>query len=109
MTEDTTARVEKLRIRLNVTCKGTLIALTEEGAIVHVPTAQPPGRQITLALECGPGHTTHIPGQVVRSVPLPQHPPAGTEHHVTVRFLDLRRETVASVRRVMEDIGSVRF
>lgn len=102
MTADATSRFKKPRVRVNVTCEGILIALTEQGAVVQLPTAQTPQRQTTLAIEGNGGETLHLPARVVRSVRMAQHTSARAEHYVAVEFLELPRGTAAAVRRIID-------
>jgi hypothetical protein len=92
---------ESLRVRLNVTCKGILIALHERGAVVQLPTAQRAERQTTLAIEDHRGETVYIPARVVRTEPHTPSPATGPQHHVFVEFLELSQHTAAAVRTLI--------
>ncbi len=102
MTGNATSRIEQLRVRLNVTCEGFLIALSEAGALVQLPRPPLPDRQTTLAIEDDGGDTLHLPARIVRSVPHAQHTLARTVHYVAVEFLELPRATAAAVRGIID-------
>ncbi len=101
MFADATARVEPHRVRVNVTCEGILLALSERGAVVRLPKAHAPERQTTLAIEREGGATLHLAARIVRSVPRGHlaSPPA---HDIAMEFLDLPRESAAAVRRIID-------
>lgn len=92
----------RLRVRLNVTCAGTLIALNEVSAIVELPHPQSPDRQTTLAIEAAEGDTIHIPARIVRTEPHTPSPATRPDHQVVVEFLELSRQTAAAIRRLIE-------
>jgi hypothetical protein len=101
MTGNAASYSESLRVRLNVTCKGILIALHERGAVVQLPTAQRAERQTTLAIEDHHrGETVYIPARVVRTEPHTPSP-TGPQHHVFVEFLELSQHTAAAVRTLI--------
>jgi hypothetical protein len=72
------------RIRVNVTCEGTLLVLTGAGAIVQVPRA-PRQSQTTLAIEESEG-TRYLAARVVSAVPHITGPER-TEYRVALEFL----------------------
>jgi hypothetical protein len=102
MFADATSRFEQPCVRVNVTCEGILLALSERGALVQLPRPQLPDRQTTLAIEDDGGDTLHLPARIVRSVPHAQHTPTRTVHYVAVEFLELPRGTAAAVRRILD-------
>lgn len=88
-----------LRVRLNVTSKGTLMALNDRGAVIHLLTPHTSGRQTTLTIERAGERALHLPAQVIRTVAVV--PPTGRlEHHVEVQFLPLAAEGLARLREV---------
>lgn len=93
---------DTLRVRVNVTCAGTLLALSEYGAIVQLPTAQRPQRQTTLAIEDESGETVYIPARVVRTEPDAELTFQPAEHHVAMEFFGMSLQTAAAVRRIIE-------
>jgi hypothetical protein len=101
MTGNATSYIEKFHVRLNVTCEGILLALSERGALVQLPRPQLPDRQTTLAIEGDGGDTLHLPARIVRSVPHAQTL-ARTVHYVAVEFLELPRATAAAVRGIID-------
>lgn len=101
MFADAALRVEQPRVRVNVTCEGILLALSERGALVQLPRPQLPDRQTTLAIEDDGGDTLHLPARIVRSVPHAQTL-ARTVHYVAVEFLELPRATAAAVRGILD-------
>ena len=107
MTSNGALRVAKRRVRINVTCSGILIALSEDGAIVQLPTPQPPHRQTTLAIEYEDGETVYIPARIVRTEPQTPSAPARPEHHVVVEFLELSRQTAAAIRALIDGTDTV--
>jgi hypothetical protein len=102
MIASATSGFEKPRVRVNVTCEGTLLALSERGAVVRLPTAQTPERQTTLAIEGSGGETLHLAARVVRSVPRAQLTSTQPEHDVAIEFFELPRRTAAAVRRIID-------
>jgi hypothetical protein len=98
----TTSPLDTLRVRVNVTCAGTLLALNERGAMVQVPTAQRPQRQTTLAIEDESGETVYIPARVVSTEPYAQLTFQPLEHHVAMEFFGMSLQTAAAVRRIIE-------
>jgi hypothetical protein len=88
-------RFAETRVRVNVTSDGTLLDLTERGAVVQLRAAQTIARQTTVALT-NMGETLHLPARVLESVP---HVGA---HRVTMEFFNLPRHTLAAVRRLVD-------
>ncbi|OFW07660.1 MAG: hypothetical protein A3I61_17915 [Acidobacteria bacterium RIFCSPLOWO2_02_FULL_68_18] len=87
------------RVRVNVTCEGTLIALTDSGAVVRLPRPPRPHTQTTLAIE-GLEGTQYLPAHVVSAVP-----EAGAsqriEYRVALTFLTLSSDAAAAVARLL--------
>lgn len=98
----TTSPLDTLRVRVNVTCAGTLLALNERGAIVQVATAQRPQRQTTIAIEDEAGDTLYIPARVVRTEVDTQRTFQPPEHYVAMEFFGMSAQTAAAVRRLIE-------
>lgn len=96
--------VQHVRVRLNVTSEGVLVAFNTLGAIVRLPTAQAPGRQTTLAIERFGGDTVHLAARVVRST---AHTSAPAEHYVTLQFLGLPDGAAAQVERILDDAVAI--
>ena len=76
--------IAQRRIRVNVTCEGTLVVLTGSGAIVQVPRA-PRQSQATLAIEQSEG-TQYLAARVVSAVPHIAGPER-MEYRVALEFL----------------------
>jgi len=88
-----TARVRlTLPVRVNVTNRGTLVDLSEGGALLLVGRAYDVGKQIPVAIEAATG-TVHLAARVVRCVATAARPqPAtlgDTSYYVAVEFLAL--------------------
>jgi hypothetical protein len=88
----------RLRVRVNVTCAGTLIALNEASAIVELSQPQSPDRQTTLAIEAAEGDTIYIPARVVRTEPNARSTASRPAHYVFMEFLEPSRQTAAAIR-----------
>jgi hypothetical protein len=88
-------RFTATQVRVNVTYDGTLLDLTDRGAVVELRAAQTPERQTTVAL-IDMGETLHLPARVVASV---RHVDA---HRVTFEFFNLPRQTLAALRRLLD-------
>lgn len=99
---DHASHAERLLVRVNVTCKGVLVALDERGAIVQLATAQRPDRQTTLAIEDFAGETLYLPARIVRTEPDAQPSVARREHYVSMEFFELPDDTAAAVRRLID-------
>ena len=56
-----------LKVRLHRLCQGTLIDISEAGALVWLPIEQVPDKQVTLQVEWK-GETVHLPARIVRVV-----------------------------------------
>lgn len=97
----------KMRVRLNITCVGTLIALHEKGAVVRLPSPQTPHRQTTLAIEHDRGDTVYVPAKVVRTEPHAVSADTRPEHQVVVEFLELSRQTAAAIRALIAGTDTV--
>lgn len=93
-----------LPVRINVTCEGRLIDLSEGGALLRVPRHQKPEKQVTLAIQGR--ETVHLAARVVRSTPVPvdtrSAPSPRTEYEVAVAFLDAGQATGAKVRHLIQ-------
>ena len=61
-------RPGRLRVRLHRTCEGILVNISESGALVQVPSAMAPDRQVTVNLDIGET-PFQLRGRVVRSSP----------------------------------------
>jgi hypothetical protein len=108
MGADHAAGVEaRLRVRVNVTCTGTLVALDEASAIVELPRPQPPHRQTTLAIEGVDGHTLYIPVRVVRTERATESTTLNPVHYVFVEFLEPLRRTPTAVRMLLRETETV--
>jgi len=111
-------RCEPLRVRLNVYREGTLVDLSQGGALVHL-RSEPPAvsAQVTLAIEWHE-RTLHLPARVVRLAARggadAGKDPSQREHEVALEFLppgadaasDLAR-LVAEQRRRTGGVGDV--
>lgn len=93
-----------IRVRVNVTCEGMLVDLSQSGALLRVPRAQEPQRQVTVAIEAEP--PLHLAARVVRCTPVSVETESATlarsEYEVAVEFLDVGRNTAEQVRRIIE-------
>jgi len=94
-----------LRVRLHRTCEGILVDISENGALVQVPWALTPDRQITFNLDIGDA-PLQLRGRVVRSIPhkleMAEATLARTEYHVAVEFGELPEDQVAALRRLLK-------
>lgn len=102
MFADATLRLEQPRVRINVTCEGILLTLSEHGAIVRLPTAQTPNRQTTLAMTGHDGDTLHLAARIVRSVPRAGLTSPRPAHDVAMEFLELPRESAVAIRQIID-------
>lgn len=97
-------RLGPLRVRLHGTREGSLIDISELGALVRLPTPQTPDKQISLHLEWK-GETVELQARVIRSTPhrveLPTAVLARTEYQVALEFSDLSQDTVTTLRRII--------
>jgi hypothetical protein len=93
-----------LRIRLHRALEGILVDISETGALVQVPAAMAPDRDVVLNLEAGSSFL-QLPARVVRSNPhqvqLASATLARKEYQVAVEFSDLPPEQVAALRRLI--------
>lgn len=89
-----------------MTREGILIDLSEGGALLLLPRAQDAGKQVSLMIEAG-SETVHLSARVIRCTPRPVETEsatlARTEYQVAVEFLDVRRDTAETVRRIMQN------
>jgi hypothetical protein len=92
---------DAVRVRLNVTCEGPLLALSEDGAVLHLPAAQPAHRQATLAIETRNHQTLQLPARVIQSIPQSTGGSARSDHQVAIEFLELPPDTTLAVRRLI--------
>jgi hypothetical protein len=94
-----------LRVLLHRHCEGTLVDISESGALMKLPTALPPDKSVTLHIDWGEAMVP-VRARVVRSVPQPLHLEGATlarsEHHIAVEFGDLSEEASATLRRIIE-------
>jgi hypothetical protein len=94
-----------LRVRLHRTCEGILVDISESGALVQVPLALSPDRQVTFNLEIG-DTALQLRGRVVRSSPhklqMAEATLARTEYQVAVEFSELPSDQVAALRRLLK-------
>ena len=93
-----------LRVRFHRTCEGILVDISEVGALVQVPLAQAPDKQVKMHLEWQT-ETLQLAARVVRSSPrqveLPSATLIRTEYQVGVEFNELPQPTVATLRRTI--------
>jgi hypothetical protein len=94
-----------LRIRLQRS-EGTLIDISQLGALVRLPIAHTPDKHVTLHLEWN-DETVQFRARIVRSTPhrvkLPTAVLARTEHHVGLEFRDLSQDSAAALRRLIRN------
>ena len=94
-----------LPVRVNVTGPGILIDLSETGALLRLPRAQEPQKQVTVAIEGQPS-VQPLPARVVRctkvSVETETATLARTEYEVAVEFLGAGQQTAARIRLIIE-------
>lgn len=80
--------------------------LSETGALVQLPVAQAPQKQITLHVEWG-DVTVQIRARVVRSSPHQVELPSATlkrsEYQVAVEFSEIEAATAEAVRRIIRN------
>jgi len=100
-----TARVRlTLPVRVNVTNKGTLVDVSEGGALVLVGRSYDVGKQIPVAIEAATG-TVHLAARVVRCVTRtarPQHAGLGeTSYFIAVEFLALPPGAAEALRQLI--------
>lgn len=95
-----------LRVRLHRLSAGTLIDVSDLGALVLLPSAPAPDKPITLQLEWK-DKTVLLRGRVVRSTPHRLQSRNAvltrTEHQVAMEFRDLSPEALAAVKQIMEE------
>lgn len=101
MSDNAMQHLDRVPIRLNITSRGMLIALTETGAVIRV-AEQPRHGQTTLTIEVDGSHTLHLPARVIRSVPQSSGTIAQWEHHVAIEFLELPHRTSLALRHLIE-------
>ncbi len=94
-----------LRVRLHRTCEGILVDISESGALVQVPWALSPDRQVTFNLEIG-DTPLQLRGRVVRSSPhrlqMAEATLSRTEYQVAVEFSDLPSDQVVALQRLLK-------
>ena len=94
-----------LRVRLHRTCEGILVDISASGALVQLPSAMSPDRQVTVNLEIG-DTPLELRGRVVRSSPyklqMAEATLARTEYQVAVEFSDLPEEQVAALHKLLK-------
>ena len=94
-----------LRVRLHRTCEGILVDISESGALVQVPWALSPDRQVVFHLEVGDA-PLQLRGRVVRSSPhkleMAEATLARTEYQVAVQFSDLPPDQAAALQRLLK-------
>jgi hypothetical protein len=94
-----------LRVRLQRS-EGILIDISGLGALVRLPLAQAPDKQLTLQLEWK-DKTVKLPARAVRSTPhrveLPTAVLARTEHHVAVEFRGLSKDAAAALTQIIRE------
>lgn len=94
-----------LRVRLHRTCEGFLVDISEQGALIQLPLAQTPQKQITLHLDLD-SESLELLARVVRSIPhqvqLTSATVARTEYQVAVEFSDLPEATVSALKRLLK-------
>ena len=92
----------RARIRINVTCEGELVNLSESGALLRVPRPHQPDRQVTLAIDTH--EPLHLAARVVRSLPVVPDPGANAGvpgYEVAITFLDQGPTTTSAIRKVI--------
>lgn len=93
-----------LRVRLHRTCEGILVDISETGALVQLPAAQPRSKQITLHLEWQ-DVILLLQARVVRSQPYQLELPTATlarrDYHVAVEFADMTREAATVLQSLL--------
>lgn len=93
-----------LRIRLNVTCQGILVDLSEGGALLYVSIEQPFDRRVTLSIDWNNGKVD-VPARVVRCTPRQVESESATltrkEYHVALEFLPLNRDQADKIQEII--------
>jgi hypothetical protein len=91
-------------VRLHRTCEGILVDISETGALVQLPSSQPPSRQITLHLEWQE-EVLLLQARVIRSSPHRLELPTGTlarpEYHVALEFADMTTDAAAVLKNIV--------
>lgn len=96
---------EPLRVRLNVYREGTLVDLSQGGALVHL-RSEPPSvsAQVTLAIEWTE-RTLHLPARIVRSIardaPTESAAPRQPEYEVALEFLKVGTDDASTLARLI--------
>lgn len=94
-----------LRVRLHRTCEGILVDISESGALIQVPWAMTPDRQVTVNLDIG-DTLLQLGGRVVRSSPhrlqMAEATLARTEYQIAVEFSELPPDQVAALQRLLK-------
>ena len=93
-----------LRVRLNVTCQGILVDLSDGGALVYVAIEQPSGKQVTLSIDWNNGRVD-VPARVVRCTPRQVESESATltrkEYHVALEFPSLTRNQSEKIQEII--------
>lgn len=96
---------EPIRVRVNVYRHGTLVDLSQGGALVHLQSEPPPvAAQVTLAIEWTQ-RTLYLPARVVRSIPRGAESgsaPGHTEYEVALEFLTLGANDATSLEGLIK-------
>jgi len=96
---------EPLRIRLDRTRDGTVVDLSEGGALLQMSVAPPLDRQIPVEIEWKNTKVT-LQARVVRSeqrhVQLEAATLKRTEYAVALEFVDMTPEQAAAVKRIIQ-------
>jgi len=96
---------EPLRVRLNVYREGTLLDLSQGGALVLLHSEPPAvGAQVTLAIESNE-RTLHLPARVVRSIARgvqnESAPQGQTKYQVALAFLTPAADAASDLARLV--------
>lgn len=102
-------RTGPLRVRLHRTCEGILVDLSETGALVQLPIAPAPQKEVTLQVEWD-DTTLQLRARVIHSSPQALHLPSATlvrpTFHVAVEFSAVEPDTATMVRRILQNTQS---
>lgn len=94
-----------LRVRLHRECEGILVNISETGALVQVPWALAPDKQISFRLEIEDA-SLQLSGRVVRTKPqqlqMAEATLARMEYQVAVEFSDLPPEQAAALHMLLK-------
>jgi len=93
-----------LRVRFHRACEGVLVDISETGALVQLPSAPSPSREVTMQLEWQEV-TVSLSARVVRTSPHKLEMPTGTlarpAYHVALQFLDLTSAAGATIKHIL--------